>query len=107
MEPMSEDQGLESERVTVPSNEDQSSLLKSDNPWTVPLQDEPLANREDNPHVIVSFATKVEVHALQLKGSSDEAEDVTFIVSSWDEESFEFKDYLDSTGDPKVSDLGM
>lgn len=103
MEPMSEDQALESERVTVPSNEDESSLLNSDNPWTVLLNEAPLENRQENPHVTVMFATKVEVHALQLQGSSDEVEDVTFILSSSDDESTDFREYLDSAGESKVS----
>ena len=103
MEPMSGDQGLESERYTNPSNEDESTLLNSDSAWTVTLQDEPLANRDDNPQVILSFETEVEVRALQLQGSSDEVEDVTFILSYTDDESFEFRDYLDSSGQPKVS----
>ena len=103
MEPMSQDQSLEAEREEVPSGEDQSSLVNSDNAWTVPLQEEPLANRQDNPYVTVSFATEVEVHALELQGSSDEVDDVTFILSPWDEELQEFRDYLDSSGEPKVS----
>ena len=105
MEPMSGDQGLESDRVAIPSNGDESTLLSSENAWTVQLQEQPLRNRQENPKVILNFVTQVEVHALQLQGSSDEEGMVTFILSSWDEESMEFRDYLDSSGEPKVSRL--
>ena len=103
MEPMSGDQGLESDRVTIPFNEDQSTLVNSDNAWTVPLQSLPRSNREQNPKLIVTFNTKVEVHALKLQGSTDAAEDITFILSYWDEESRQFQDLLDSSGEPQVS----
>lgn len=107
MEPMSGDQGLESDRVTVPSNEDQSTAVDSDNAWTVTLQKEPLANRQENPQIIVSFEKDVDVHAMLLQGSSDKVEKVTFILSAWDEDSLEFKDYLDPSGKPKVSGYGI
>ena len=103
MEPMSGDQGLESDRETVPSNRDQSTVLNSENAWTVTLQEEPLANRQENPRIILNFVTKVEVHALQLQGRSDVVEDVTFILSTWDEDSKEYRDYPDSSGEAKVS----
>ena len=103
MEPMSGDQGLDSDRETVPSNGDQSTVLNSENAWTVTLQEEPLANRQGNPRIILNFVTKVEVHALQLQGRSDVVEDVTFILSTWDEDSKEYRDYPDSSGEAKVS----
>lgn len=105
MEPMSGDQGLESDRETIPPNGDESTLLSSENAWTVTLQDEPLESRQENPKVTVNFVTQVEVHALQLQGSSDEAEVVTFILTYRDEGSETLKDYLDSSGKPKVSGL--
>ena len=103
MEAMSGDEGLESERVTSPSNEDQSTVVNSDNAWTVTLQAEPLENRDGNPQVTISFKTKIEVRALQLQGSSEQVEDVTFILSYLDEDSLDFTDYRDSSGEPMVS----
>ena len=100
---MSGDQGLESERATVPLSEGQSTLVQSDNAWTVTLQSSPLSNREQNPKLIVTFNTEVEVHALKLQGSTDSAEDITFILSYSDEESGPFRDLLDSSGGPQVS----
>ena len=105
MEPMEGDQGLESERSTLPSQEDQSTLVKSDNAWTVSLQSQPMANRAENPKLRVTFKTKVEVHALKLQGSPEATEDVTFILSYWDEESQQFKDFTDSAGQPQVSEV--
>ena len=107
MEPMSGDQGLETDRVTIPSSEGQSTLVNSDNAWTVTLQEEPLANREGNPQVIATFVTSSEVRALEFQGGSDEVQDITFILSYWDDDSQEFRDYLDSSGEPRVSEFRM
>ena len=100
MEEMSGDEGLESSRVTYPSSENQSTLVNSENAWTVSLQDKPLESRDKNPKVTVNFRTEVEVRALKIQGSGDEAKDLTFILSFWNEESEQFEDYLSG---PKVS----
>lgn len=107
MEPMGGDQGLESERTTVPFQEDQSTVVNSDNAWTVSLQTQPMVNRDENPKLRVTFNTKVEVHALKLQGSTDAAEDIAFILSYLDEESQQFKDFTDSSGQPQVSEIKM
>ena len=100
MEEMSGDEGLESSRVTYPSSENQSTLVNSENAWTVSLQDKPLESRDKNPKVTVNFRTEGEVRALKIQGSGDEAKDLTFILSFWNEESEQFEDYLSG---PKVS----
>ena len=103
MEPMDGEQGLESERSTLPSSEGQSTDVNADNPWEFPLPTNPEENREETPKVVVKFKTKVQLHGLKLQGNADEPQEVQIILSVWDETTSTFKDVTDSSNKQLVS----
>ena len=103
MEPMDGEQGLERDRRTVPASGDESTDINAERPWTFLLQSQAGDNRENNPKLVVSFNTKVEVHALKLQGNTDQKKEVRFILSFPDEATSTFKEVQDSSGSPLVS----
>ena len=104
MEPMDGDQGLEDERSTSPPLQgDASSDINAERAWTFGLQDDPEANRDRNPNLVVQFSKEVEVHALKLQGDSDQSQLVRIVLSVSDRSGQTYTDVEDSSGGRLVS----